>query len=93
MVSVQATFSGTIAMSNSEVQATSVKYTFTLNFIKDIPSDGKITLRFPDNFQTAFSVTSCTAVDGLSDPGSFACSYLSGVRMLSITGGFPNTIK
>ena len=47
LASAAATFTGTITMSDSEVRATGVDYTFSLNFQQDVPADGKIVIRFP----------------------------------------------
>ncbi len=73
LVAVSATFTGNIVMSNSEIQAVGVTYTFTLNFQSNIPANGKIVVRFPAQFTTSFTTT-CSTVSGLT--GSFlSCNY------------------
>jgi len=90
---VLAVFRGTINMDNSEIMSTDVTYTFTLNFENDVPSGGKIMIRFPAEFENAFAVTGCEAIDGLSQTGVISCNYLSSVRILTVDGGFPNLLK
>ena len=91
LVACSATFSGNIVMSNSEIQAVGVTYTFTLNFQTNIPANGKIVVRFPAQFTTSFTTT-CVPVSGFTG-SSLPCSYQSTTRMMTLTGAFPNTIK
>ena len=83
--------SGPIVMSSSEISQTSVLYTFSFTFTSQIPSGGKLVVRFPHDYST-FSVTSCTAIQGFSFTGGLSCSYTPSVRILTITSGFPTAI-
>ena len=85
--------SGPIVMSNSEIMATGVTYSFSFTFTNRIPSRGKLVLRFPHDFGS-FSVTGCKALSGfnVSNGSSLSCSYTSSVRILTITSAFPSAI-
>jgi len=90
----QADFVGTVSMSNSEIQARGVTYSFSLRFTRTITdTNGKLVIRFPDDFTTQFSVTGCTATSGFSTPAGSAltCTYLPSVRLLTIKNAFPTT--
>ena len=89
-----AEFTGTISMSNSEIEATGVTYTFQLRFIRAITDpDAKIVIRFPSDFETQFTVTSCQAGSdsGLQSPGTIDCAYVPTVRLLTVSKAFPTT--
>jgi len=88
-----ADFIGTVTMSDSTVEATDVTYTFNLRFERNIPSDGKLVIRFPHNFVNEFAVTGCTALSGftVAAGSSLSCSYVPSVRLLSIDNAFPTT--
>jgi hypothetical protein len=62
-----ADFVGTIGLSNSVVEATGVTYTFNLRFTRPITdTGGKLVIRFPQDFETEFTVAGCTSLSGFS---------------------------
>ena len=79
-------FSGSIATDNDEISSTGVTYTFTLSFTSTIPSDGKLTLRFPANYTESFSSPVCTAISGFTSAAGtdLDCEYLDSIRLLTI---------
>jgi len=84
-----AAFTGSVALSNSEIESTGVTYSFNLRFTSTVTAGGKIVIRFPSDFVDQFSVTGCTAVSGFSSTGALTCSYISSVRLLTLSSGFP----
>ena len=89
----EATFSGRILLSDSVVGETSVTYDFLLNFSKEIEQDGRLVIRFPEQFDSEFSVN-CKLKSGFSlELGSQKCEYSSTTRMFTITGAFPTTSR
>jgi hypothetical protein len=88
-----AAFSGTISTDNLEISAQDVTYDFTLSYTQRIPDDGKLVVRFPDNYTEPFDQLTCASISGFSVPAGadLDCEYLSSVRLLTITQGFPTT--
>ena len=89
-----ADFVGTITMSDSQIEATGVTYSFNLRFTRQISDpNGKLVIRFPHDFQTQFSVTDCTTTSGFNLAAGMAlpCSYVPSVRLLTISSAFPTT--
>ena len=83
----RADFSGTIVPDNALIALTGVTYTFSLSFNEPIiDTDSKIVIRFPHEFEDAFTPT-CDAISGFSS--ALVCSYNSSVRILTISSGFP----
>lgn len=87
----RAEITGDISLSDDSVEATGVTYTFNLRSSEVVPADGKLVMRFPHDFEEVFSVTGCSATSGFSTTGALTCDYLSSVRLLEITDGFPTT--
>lgn len=84
-----ADYSGTISLSNPQIEASNVDYTFTLAYRSVVPANGKIVIRFPIDFETQFSNPVCTAISGFASTGVINCDYVPSVRLLSLTTGFP----
>ena len=78
-------------MSDSEIGAQNVDYTFNLKFQQTIPADGKMQIRFPSDYTESFGGVTCTGLLHLSITGPLACTYIPSVRLLTITTGFPST--
>ena len=89
-----AVFTGTITPSDSTISATDVTYTFSLRFEQNIPDTGRIVIRFPDDFVDLFNIeaSDCTPVSGFATGTTdIGCEYVSEIRLLTITNGFPTT--
>ena len=84
-------FSGSIEMSDSVIGDQDVTYSFRLSFQQQIEDDGKLVIRFPNDFIDRFSVTSCAGVSGLENKDNIECTYVPDVRILTISGCFPTT--
>lgn len=85
----KAAFSGDVTMSNSQIEATAVTYSFDLSFSEQVEEGGKIVIRFPTDYVDQFAVTGVNAVSGFSKTGSLAFDYVASVRLLTIESGFP----
>ena len=89
----KAAFSGQVETSQSQISTMDVTYTFRLEFIQQIPQDGKLVIRFPANFTGSFNSPVCKSLSGFSIPADsdLNCEYLDSVRLLTIYDGFPTT--
>ena len=84
-------------MSNTEIEAEDVTYTFDLRFQSSIQDpNGKLVIRFPPEFEETFQVTGCTARSGFKSSilsgGPLNCDWVASVRLLTITQAFPTSI-
>ena len=63
---LRATFTGRVTPDSTLVQSADTTYSFILNFSKEIPRDGRLVIRFPQDYATQDFNVECDTQTGFT---------------------------